>query len=181
MLYVSFLIDLIIFCHTSYCWVCAAEQVLTQFFVAVSEVAKSRPVHFQMSDVAKNSGSHAVRGNIQQPFFRMNIPLPSAAHSGFLYSNFGTAQGSHIVAYKAGISTHTPGTIPVAKPKLYQCKECGRAYKWKHTLLRHIRLECGKEPQFQCPYCPQKSKLKCNLKQHILCKHVSVNAKYKQN
>jgi uncharacterized Zn-finger protein len=157
----------------------AAEQVLIQFFIAVSEVAKSRQVHFLTSDIAKNSGSHAVSGNVQQQFFRMNIPRPSAACSGILYSDFGMAQGSHVVAYKAGRSTQTPGTIPVAKPKLYPCKECGRAYKWKHTLLRHIRLECGKEPQFQCPYCPQKSKLKCNLKQHILCKHVSVNAKYK--
>jgi hypothetical protein len=39
-----------------------------------------------------------------------------------------------------------------------------------------LRMECGKEPQFQCPYCPQKSKLKGNLKQHIMCKHVDLVA-----
>nr|CAD7193550.1 unnamed protein product [Timema douglasi] len=44
--------------------------------------------------------------------------------------------------------------------ELFPCVNCGRLYQWKKTLLRHIRLECGKEPQFQCPYCPKKTKIK---------------------
>lgn len=99
------------------------------------------------SDIAKSPGRCSVGVNIQQQFFKANIPVQFVTGSGIL------------------------------KPKLYPCKICGRAYKWKKTLLRHMRLECGKEPQFQCPYCPQKSKFKFNLQQHVLSKHSSQHSK----
>jgi len=40
----------------------------------------------------------------------------------------------------------------------FRCCNCGKVYRWKNTLYRHLRLECGKEPQFHCPYCPYRSK-----------------------
>ncbi|KAJ8894865.1 hypothetical protein PR048_000172 [Dryococelus australis] len=57
------------------------------------------------------------------------------------------------------------------KARLHQCPGCGRTYRWRKTLVRHIRLECGKEPQFQCPYCPKRSSQKSNLIQHIRIRH----------
>jgi uncharacterized Zn-finger protein len=47
------------------------------------------------------------------------------------------------------------------------CSDCGKTYCYKKNLLRHQRLECGKEPQFQCLYCSHKTTQKGNLLQHI--------------
>ncbi|PSN32891.1 hypothetical protein C0J52_13312 [Blattella germanica] len=53
----------------------------------------------------------------------------------------------------------------------FKCRNCGKLYRWKNSLYTHVRLECGKEPQFQCPYCPHRAKLKGNLQKHIKLKH----------
>lgn len=58
-----------------------------------------------------------------------------------------------------------------AQEDVFNCRRCGKHYIYRSSLVRHQKLECGKEPQFQCPYCPKKSKLKSNLKQHIILKH----------
>lgn len=61
------------------------------------------------------------------------------------------------------------------KPKgLFPCPTCGKRYNYKHNLLRHIRQECGKEPQFHCPYCPHLTKHKASLQKHIRRKHVDM-------
>ncbi|CAH0547438.1 unnamed protein product [Brassicogethes aeneus] len=39
----------------------------------------------------------------------------------------------------------------------FACPKCGRIYIRKDSLQRHLTYECGMEPQFQCPFCPQKS------------------------
>ncbi|XP_049861466.1 uncharacterized protein LOC126355231 [Schistocerca gregaria] len=36
---------------------------------------------------------------------------------------------------------------------LYPCRGCGKVYRWYQNLSVHQKLECGKEPQFHCPYC----------------------------
>jgi len=53
----------------------------------------------------------------------------------------------------------------------FPCFKCGRVFRWKHSLTQHIKFECGKEPQFQCPHCPHKTKLKNNLRKHIWRRH----------
>lgn len=53
----------------------------------------------------------------------------------------------------------------------HQCTKCGKVYRWKKSLSLHLRVECGKEPQFQCPLCPYKAKQKGNLKSHIRVWH----------
>ena len=42
---------------------------------------------------------------------------------------------------------------PDPGPGRHSCPRCGRTYKWKQTLLRHVKYECGVEPQFICPIC----------------------------
>lgn len=59
-------------------------------------------------------------------------------------------------------------------PEVHHCDICGRTYKYKDTLSRHKRYECGKEPQFQCQYCPYKAKQKSTLTSHMLCKHSDI-------
>lgn len=33
------------------------------------------------------------------------------------------------------------------------CPRCGKRYSLKGNLTRHLRFECGKQPQFQCHVC----------------------------
>lgn len=47
------------------------------------------------------------------------------------------------------------------------CPDCGKTYCYKKNLMRHQRLECGKEPQFHCLYCSHKTTQKGNLLLHI--------------
>ncbi|KAJ8932093.1 hypothetical protein NQ314_014940 [Rhamnusium bicolor] len=51
------------------------------------------------------------------------------------------------------------------------CNNCQRSYMRKDSLQRHLMYECGKEPQFQCPFCPQKSKRKAHQMRHIKRQH----------
>ncbi|KAJ1529448.1 hypothetical protein ONE63_006225 [Megalurothrips usitatus] len=53
----------------------------------------------------------------------------------------------------------------------FDCKKCGKKYTLKNNLLRHTRLECGKEPQFPCPFCPHRSKRNDRLMQHVSSQH----------
>ncbi|KAF2886193.1 hypothetical protein ILUMI_19980 [Ignelater luminosus] len=47
------------------------------------------------------------------------------------------------------------------------CAKCGRSYNRKDSLRRHLTYECGKDPQFQCPFCPRKFKRKAHPTRHI--------------
>lgn len=53
----------------------------------------------------------------------------------------------------------------------YACTKCGRHYKHKHILRRHVTFECGKEPQFKCEQCSYRSKRKYELTIHMKTKH----------
>jgi DNA-directed RNA polymerase subunit RPC12/RpoP len=55
--------------------------------------------------------------------------------------------------------------------ELFKCVKCGRKYLHRRNLWRHMKLECGKEPAFQCPYCPKRTKQKVHMKTHIIMRH----------
>lgn len=67
----------------------------------------------------------------------------------------------------SGSGTKLQGRDSLQQQESYPCFKCGRAYALKASLSRHLLYECGKEAQFQCPYCPKKSKLKSNLLKHM--------------
>nr|CAD7568114.1 unnamed protein product [Timema californicum] len=50
----------------------------------------------------------------------------------------------------------------------YKCPQCGKLYRYKESLCRHMRHECGKAPQFQCTHCLQRFSQKPNLVYHLL-------------
>jgi hypothetical protein len=54
---------------------------------------------------------------------------------------------------------------------VFPCERCGRSYIRKDSLRRHLQWECGKEPTFQCPYCPQRCKRKAHHIRHIRRQH----------
>ncbi|PSN29138.1 Longitudinals lacking protein [Blattella germanica] len=54
---------------------------------------------------------------------------------------------------------------------IFPCEQCGRSYARKDSLQRHLQWECGKEPTFQCPFCPQRCKRKSHQIRHIRRQH----------
>lgn len=62
-----------------------------------------------------------------------------------------------------------------SNPGSYPCIQCGKMYMWKTNLQRHVRLECGKEPQCKCPYCPHKTNRKDVLLTHVKLIHKTSN------
>nr|XP_024215963.1 zinc finger protein Xfin-like [Halyomorpha halys] len=69
------------------------------------------------------------------------------------------------------------------KQKQFKCDTCEKAYTYKAGLYQHKKYECGKEPQFQCPHCPYRSKQKATMKTHICNVHLGnlSNSPYKAN
>ncbi|XP_044736748.1 zinc finger protein 425-like [Chrysoperla carnea] len=53
----------------------------------------------------------------------------------------------------------------------FSCNICSKIYKYRRSLQRHQKYECGKSPSFQCPYCEYACHVKANLKQHVICRH----------
>ncbi|XP_017836845.1 longitudinals lacking protein isoform X4 [Drosophila busckii] len=72
-------------------------------------------------------------------------------------------------------SITSPNGIGVDGEPVYECRHCGKKYRWKSTLRRHENVECGgKEPAHQCPYCPYKSKQRGNLGVHVRKHHTDL-------
>lgn len=62
--------------------------------------------------------------------------------------------------------------LPEDGNKNFECRHCGKKYRWKSTLRRHENVECGgKEPAYQCPHCSYKAKQRGNLGVHIRKHH----------
>lgn len=59
------------------------------------------------------------------------------------------------------------GALSAEEHKGVECPKCGRHYKLKSSLRNHQKWECGKEPQFQCPYCNYRAKQKMHVARHI--------------
>lgn len=68
------------------------------------------------------------------------------------------------------VQNNNPGGTGRQNGNTYSC-ECGKTYTHSASLYNHKTYNCGKKPQFQCPYCPAKSSRKGNLKSHIIAKH----------
>ncbi|XP_021915091.1 longitudinals lacking protein isoform X30 [Zootermopsis nevadensis] len=54
---------------------------------------------------------------------------------------------------------------------LYSCPQCINKYKFRTSLNRHLKFECGKEPSFHCPHCSYRTKQKAPLQRHIRKTH----------
>lgn len=70
------------------------------------------------------------------------------------------------------VSDQTNGSDDEDPDRQYDCRHCGKRYRWKSTLRRHENVECGgKEASHQCPYCSYKAKQRGNLGVHIRKHH----------
>ncbi|CAH0547437.1 unnamed protein product [Brassicogethes aeneus] len=57
---------------------------------------------------------------------------------------------------------------------IFMCNKCTKSYRLKHSLTRHMKFECGKEPKYTCDLCPRKFKHKYDLNVHIKGKHIGI-------
>ncbi|XP_032520463.2 longitudinals lacking protein, isoforms F/I/K/T-like isoform X1 [Danaus plexippus] len=67
-----------------------------------------------------------------------------------------------------------PQQLPCAQYKTdkgYRCPNCQRCYNARKNLVRHVTLECGREPQYKCPHCSYSKHRRNELKKHIEKKH----------
>lgn len=53
----------------------------------------------------------------------------------------------------------------------YVCPKCDKVYNARRNLIRHINLECGKEPKYNCMYCDYKNHRRNEINKHIRKKH----------
>lgn len=59
----------------------------------------------------------------------------------------------------------------ILEENIFPCPKCGKIYQYKNSRKNHIMYECGKEPNFKCPYCVYKCKQAGNLRRHIILRH----------
>lgn len=58
------------------------------------------------------------------------------------------------------------------EPAKWICpKQCGRNYRSKQSLMRHMRYECGVPRSFECHICGHMFALRENCRKHLLLKH----------
>lgn len=58
-----------------------------------------------------------------------------------------------------------------AMTELFMCTKCTKSYRLRHSLTRHLKFECGKEPKYACSLCDRKFKHKYDLNVHEKGKH----------
>ncbi|GAB0096974.1 Zinc finger C2H2 superfamily [Sergentomyia squamirostris] len=52
--------------------------------------------------------------------------------------------------------------------KPWVCVNCNRNYKWRNSLVCHLKNECGVPPKFFCNYmCGYKTNILSNLRRHV--------------
>lgn len=56
----------------------------------------------------------------------------------------------------------------------FPCPQCPKKYKFKTSLKRHLKYECGVERQFQCEICLQRFSYKSSLLKHKANKHTEM-------
>ena len=61
---------------------------------------------------------------------------------------------------------------------IFPCHNCDKMYRHYGSLTRHLKLECGVEPQYPCPFCPRRVTRKSDLKKHIKRLHPLVDTNF---
>nr|CAD7567659.1 unnamed protein product [Timema californicum] len=82
-------------------------------------------------------------------------------------SNFGKLTTLEDINEQWDHSTSSMNSNVPNSGNVYVCPDCNKVYGWKQSLALHMRLECGKEPQFHCPHCSYKAKRNSSLKSHM--------------
>ncbi|KDR21816.1 Longitudinals lacking protein, isoforms A/B/D/L [Zootermopsis nevadensis] len=77
----------------------------------------------------------------------------------------------NVTEIKSHLKVHKEKRTHIQVCGIFPCDRCGKLYVHKNSLQRHMKWECGKEPIFQCPFCPQLCKRKEHRIRHIRRQH----------
>ncbi|XP_043510893.1 zinc finger and SCAN domain-containing protein 32-like, partial [Frieseomelitta varia] len=69
-----------------------------------------------------------------------------------------------------GLHSTRPSGRAALQVVVYPCGSCGKTFKWKKSLVRHEREECGRK-QYQCPQCLRLMNRRDSLIRHLRLKH----------
>ena len=105
---------------------------------------------------------------------RNSMELPSALQRWSWAASNLQSQSLQYMGYQRAGWSGRRGESRNPRKDHFPCPQCGKVYTWKCSLSLHLRQECGKEPQFQCPHCPHRTKQKGNLEKHIFSKHSDI-------
>ncbi|XP_033231881.1 gastrula zinc finger protein XlCGF8.2DB-like [Belonocnema kinseyi] len=62
------------------------------------------------------------------------------------------------------------------QPLGHVCQMCGKAYKQRYNLTRHLKYECNRNPRFKCPLCIYQAKRRAHIISHVKTVHDCVDA-----
>lgn len=63
----------------------------------------------------------------------------------------------------------------------YQCPECSKLYKWKKSLITHLRYQCQKPPRFICLHCGHRKYQKIHILRHMRTIHPDLPELFQDN
>ncbi|XP_034938698.1 zinc finger protein 768-like [Chelonus insularis] len=55
--------------------------------------------------------------------------------------------------------------------RIFYCPNCSKSYKWKKSLMVHLRYQCRQLPRFECPYCGVRNYQKVHILRHLQTHH----------
>ncbi|BFG04077.1 longitudinals lacking protein [Drosophila madeirensis] len=128
------------------------------------------------SDYQANLGGAVTFADVGGPagLCHINILNSISAMNNLISGSTAGAGGGSVVGLAGAGSSATPsngnnnGSAGGADNGAgHPCPVCGRVYKLKSSLRNHQKWECGKEPQFQCPFCVYRAKQKMHIGRHM--------------
>lgn len=130
----------------------------------------AQPLVFASGDRCSSPESNDNDGN-EDDSSDMPTNAQSTKHTNNQHSQKGNTSSSHSAGGGGGKDTSADGSKSSdgesKNGQGYSCPECGRFYKLKSSLRNHQKWECGKEPQFSCPFCVYKAKQKMHINRHL--------------
>lgn len=79
-----------------------------------------------------------------------------------------TIRGNNLLGVEQRTTSgYQPVRMTARGQSSYKCPNCDRFYMRTSCLKRHLRVECGQEPQYQCRICQGWFKYKHNLSAHM--------------
>lgn len=87
-----------------------------------------------------------------------------------LLNNFCSTTGKENIKKKKKRARKQLDTMQ-ALSEMFICTKCTKSYRLRHSLTRHMKFECGKEPMYPCHKCPRRFKHKYDLNVHLRGRH----------